>query len=692
MEFSFTDYTFSGLLSVLAALYGVGYPLIIQSIEKINAQYNSILLSERFTKEPVYILFQVLLILNMAFAITVPFLLHAGCNNKLFLTIQAALLVLIVGQTFLLFRLILQYSNSPELLKHIEGTQIDSKNIFHIFDLAVYADANHLYQLYLDCFKDVSLYIQAQQGDKFGQNNNDVLPPVNYDAVTMELTWKIKSYLRGDDGHHYLYRHNDIVSVFYNSSSCSRLSQQGRQIMWGMANEAIAYNNKVWFVQYWQFADNYANIKYNFINYDQKELNMDKDKFLDQHVMIGTALMHWKRWDWLNDIFFFTHSEPEYYGLIPSSFPHIIHVMRRLAGQCNNPLTGGWKYYFSDSMTGATDEKRIFRESIRYLSLLVIRLWSLKNHYLMNNTVLFSSPSLPRLLTVEEQEINLIEMMKYDVVEMVNKDIFQKIPNLTEVDKKEVLDFLDDYHAVCENDNKHRKEHPTVNKKKFDELYEQMKDEIEKLENNLANTNCYLNGISHTKEIRLSSKLETIHYSGFIQIDCRSNQTGICTNFWNNIAGNYIRFLFLQKKLERVRVPRRQIRNIIDAMGMNDSYAIISSAQIDELRAIDVVLNVLSIEKWFIVVKRDELPIANLRRVEDLMPVTADGAICSNIEDFINCNEPIFNLVLATNLCFSIPNRFSGYVLFTIEEDPRGQKVKIEPEKTFDELFLDQNV
>ena len=108
MEFTFTDYTFSGLLSILAALYGVGYPLIIQSIEKISAQYNSDNISERFTKESIYLVFQGLLILNMAFAITTPFVLHAGWNNVLFLTLQAILLVLLVGQTFVLFNLILK--------------------------------------------------------------------------------------------------------------------------------------------------------------------------------------------------------------------------------------------------------------------------------------------------------------------------------------------------------------------------------------------------------------------------------------------------------------------------------------------------------------------------------------------------------------------------------------------------------
>lgn len=36
--FDFTNYTFSGLLSILASIYGIGYPLIIQTIKSIYNQ------------------------------------------------------------------------------------------------------------------------------------------------------------------------------------------------------------------------------------------------------------------------------------------------------------------------------------------------------------------------------------------------------------------------------------------------------------------------------------------------------------------------------------------------------------------------------------------------------------------------------------------------------------------------------
>jgi len=687
MEFTFTDYTFSGLLSILAALYGVGYPLIIQSIEKISAQYNSSQISERFTREGIYLLFQGLLILNMATAIATPFLLHAGWNNMLFLTLQAVLLVLLVGQTFLLFDLILKYSNGAKLLKQIEGRKINKSNLFQIFDLAVYADANHLYPLYLDCMSDVFAYICAQQGDEQGQDMDLVLPPPMYDDVVLDLARRIKGFIREDDGHHYLHRQNDIVSAFYNQGSRSRLSQQSRQIMWVMVNDAIAYGNKAWFSQYWQFADSYANLKYHFIRYDQKELEKDKYLFVDQHVMTGTALVHWKRYDWLNDIFFYTHSEPEYYGLIPSYFSEIIHSLRRLAFQCDNPLDGGWRYYFGDSMVGATDEKHTFREAVRYLSLLVIRLWSMKGRNLMQWNDVMQAPALPLLLTDEQQEINLLEMIKNDIGEWINKDVFKQIPNLTSVDVKTVQEFIDAYKTVCEDDLRGKNEHPTVNMKKYEELLGLFVGEIDMITKALPNEGYYDNGTSIIIDIRTADKLETINYSGFRQIDCRCVPSAICAHFWNEIALAYMRILWKQKRLGDYQVPRKQIRHVLEGMGMDSKYTICSSEKIEELGDESLVLRVFSQKKWFFVVKSDDLPRVKLNSVDDLPEIKKGSGICGNLEGFQSYTDPVYGLEIATKFCFSIPSSFAGYVRFTVDDTFEAQDEHINPKLSFDDLF-----
>ena len=122
MSFDFTNYTFSGLLSILASLYGVGYPLIVQSIGSIYKQYDSDLISQRFSKEPVYKWFQILMIVNMTIAIIAPFILQASWFNQWVITVQAICIVALIGSSIMLFQLILLYSNAGNLLKRLEGS------------------------------------------------------------------------------------------------------------------------------------------------------------------------------------------------------------------------------------------------------------------------------------------------------------------------------------------------------------------------------------------------------------------------------------------------------------------------------------------------------------------------------------------------------------------------------------------
>lgn len=49
--FDFLDYNFSGLISIFAALIGMAYPLILQSIQRVNEMYHSTWLSGYVQKQ-----------------------------------------------------------------------------------------------------------------------------------------------------------------------------------------------------------------------------------------------------------------------------------------------------------------------------------------------------------------------------------------------------------------------------------------------------------------------------------------------------------------------------------------------------------------------------------------------------------------------------------------------------------------
>ena len=689
MMFDFTNYTFSGILSILAALYGVGYPLIIQSIRGIYNQYESNLLSLRFSNEPVYIVFQILMIVNMVIAVFAPFLLQAGWFNQVVITVQAVLIVALIGCSILLFQLILLYSNAGELLKRVENGHIDRNNVMDILDIAIYADAQHNMDLYMKSLSNVFSYIYQQQGDQPNQMTNHINPPVFYDDVTVEIVRKLKEYIRMDDGHHFLYGNNDITPTLYNQVSVSRLSLQCHKLIWMLLNDAIEFNNHSWFNQYWQYADSYASIKYRFVDYDSP-LRHDKQIFMLRHVMIGGMLLHYGRTGWLNDVFFFTHSEPEYYGLIPSIFKDIIVMLELIDKMCADFryfIQQG--FYYHDQMSGVKDNKYFFRDALKYLSLLVIRLWSLEGRG-YDKAELFSIPESPRKISDDERDAQMMKMMQVEVGLWYDSGVFESIPRLKVVKKKEVETLVEKYQKQCEENKKAKEEHPTVKMQKYKELKDGLGSESERIESILPFSDEYEKGITITKDIIKTFDLETINYSGFRDIDCSSVPRVHFTNFWNDIAYEYLCCLYKLKKVGDYTVPRKQIQDVLQGMGMNNDYIVITTEPINELANASVVLYALLNFKSFFVVKKNEMPSISLMPLDndkELKPTREDGAISSNIEKFQCYNEQSFELLLGTKFRFSILNDFSGYVMFTIDDTYEAQDVKIKPKKTFEELF-----
>jgi len=692
MIFDFTNYTFSGLLSILAALYGVGYPLIMQSIGRIYTQYDSTLLANRFTKETIYRVFQVLLILNLSFAVSTPFLLHAEWWNIGFVTIQAILLVLLMGFTFLLFQLMIKYENAEELLRHIEGGHIDKSNIMDIFDIAIYADSKNNHQLYDNAMSNVFSYIIVQQGNDYkNQKEDEILPPVVYDENVVAILIKLKGFIREYDGHHLLHRNNKIVSVLYNQISKSRISLQTHQMMWGLLNEAITYNNHSWFKQYWQFADSYSSLQYRFV--DNEILRQDKKEFMFRHVMIGTLLLHNERYKWLNDIFLYTHSDPEYYGLIPSTFIEIVEMLENIDSICTVPAFQQQNFYFANEMGGVNDEKFIFRKAVKYLSLLVIRLWTLEHRNFNVINSLFQTPSSPMLIEDNERAVSLMNMMKDDIEEFYRKNIFQMIPRLVSVDKADIISLLSDYQKQCKDTNDSHVKEPDVDKEKFIQLKKEITSfaatsTITLPQNNIITEDDNIITTEHVVEI--TEALQTLDYSPYKNI-------GLCKpclliNFKLELSCRYVDELDTINRLSSYIIHRNQIDEFLKKIGFKDSdYVIITTDRINEIKN-QICLDAGYVPPRFFIMKKDDVPHVSFETIQrgNLKPIAEGCSIVSNIDSFIDCHEQSFELILAVMMFIYKKNQGLGVVEVVIDNKSLLEvNNNIEVDCALDDLFKD---
>ena len=627
--------------------------------------------------------------ISVAFPST-PFLLHAELWNIGFVTIQAILLVLLMGFTFLLFQLMIKYENAGELLRHIEGGQIDKSNIMDIFDLAIYADSKNNHQLYIDAMSSVFSYITVQQGDDNKKlNDNDILPPVEYDKHVWEIIQKLKGFIREDDGHHLLHRNNDIVSALYNQVSKSRISLQTHQMMWFLLNEAITYNNYSSFKQYWQFADSYSSLRYRFVA--NEILRQDKKEFMLRHVMIGTLLLHNERYKWLNDIFLYTHSEPEYYGLIPSTFIEIVEMLENIDSICTIPAFRLQNFYFAGEMGGVNDEKFIFRKAIKYLSLLVIRLWTLQHRNFDDINSLFQIPSSPILIEDDERMATLMEMMKDDVEEFYSKDVFQMIPRLLSVNKADILSLLLGYRDQCLNIKEAHQNHPAVDFEKFSKLKEEITSFVSSFTITLPQNNIITkvdNLITKEYVVETKERLETLYYSPYKNI-------GLCeplllTNFMFELYRVYLRVLDSMRKLASYKINLGQIQGFLEEIEYNDlNYAIITTDNIYKIENPNIGLCAGIRPFGFFIMKKEDIPYVSFGEVQkdDLKITIAGSSIRSNIDSFIDCHEAYFNLVMATKMFVHIKEKTDGVVYVSINEEYPRQENPITINTTLADLF-----
>lgn len=117
--FDFVNYTYSGILSIIAALIGLGLPLIIGRIEGIDERYKSTLLTKRFKQESSFTCYIVLTIANVIIAVVIPFVMDYSANARIWIAVQSGMLVLLLVNLYILLSDMLVYTNPIELQERI---------------------------------------------------------------------------------------------------------------------------------------------------------------------------------------------------------------------------------------------------------------------------------------------------------------------------------------------------------------------------------------------------------------------------------------------------------------------------------------------------------------------------------------------------------------------------------------------
>lgn len=145
MSFDFINYTFSAIVSLVTAVFGLSYPLLVESIQKIDVKYNSIRIKRRFEESDTYKSYNSLLIISVFVAIFMPFLLVAVINyivmGYVLITIQTAMLLLLIVMTIRLVGEI-QIYNDPDKLLDLVIKKSSKSDVMVVIDIMNYASTS----------------------------------------------------------------------------------------------------------------------------------------------------------------------------------------------------------------------------------------------------------------------------------------------------------------------------------------------------------------------------------------------------------------------------------------------------------------------------------------------------------------------------------------------------------------------
>ena len=475
VNWDFTNYTFSFLVSLVSAILGIAHPLFLESIRKIDEQYESTVLSSLFQHARIFRLHRIALFVAIAISFVAPFaMLICDCKmlNITVVTIQCFCVIILVTIMLRMFQTIQIFYNPSELAKylfdenHYQDHECIPDLLLGAIDLMRYTSKRPNPNVYLQCKDYFVSAASAELSSKGNQFYN--LPSHIQNALLIATDYAMDKRVKP------LCYDNRVAQIFYNIYAKYYNGEQNYQTIWMSLSKMMESDNSEWFQQYWSAAlQYYAFVMKNAHNEaGSTESSLSpQERFLELHHVLGALLVYNGRYDWLSFILTHDHVSPPKFYLIPSSFDEIINVIYKLEQQKTSVWKLTSKYRFKDISEDIDSDYRIVSLMYQYAALLAIRLFCYNNYNIRYKDPM-ALPTIDNLIITElDKTKSVVERLRVEVVNhwYANKLIDNvKLPYIPEV--SQVTDFIDGFIDAIHDKMNVRIKNPKVDTQKFHEL------------------------------------------------------------------------------------------------------------------------------------------------------------------------------------------------------------------------------
>jgi len=402
------------LIPMIIAIFALGFPLLIQTISRIDDKYDSTKLIETFKKDWICKWFLWILVSAVAsYVIWIcqfPPLVEWGwiIDNSATILVTITTIALIVMTFWIVYLTYIYYV--PELLlthliKAYKKTkkkktlyfEAISKILFYSINKADEPLARTLLEFYFEAF------IEFRKG-KEGQIIE--YPQEFYDTI-FEANELLCIRTRKTISH---FNDSTLFYLFLDEYQKTVISSKTYKFLWRLIVQSILYEREDFILAYWRKAHQLCNlfmkipyreygdtfgIVTNQTEIDKKE--KERNDFLEFHYALGGLLMYKQKYNTIKELMCFTKSMPPKYVLVPERMQEVIERYMQIdKEEYINPVYYEQRYWFPDTY-GVNSDEVIKMWIKRYLAVLFIRQYTLHEYYVNSNRLIM--PTTPNSLS-----------------------------------------------------------------------------------------------------------------------------------------------------------------------------------------------------------------------------------------------------------------------------------------------------
>lgn len=485
----YPDIIRNALIPTIIAIFALGFPLLIQTITRIDDKYNSTKLIEVFRQEIITNIFIWSLILSICFYIIwllqIPPFANWGVliDNSALILVGLSAIILIVS-TFLTAHLIFIYFVPEKLTNRLIQLHNNTKNekrktlyfeaiskiLFYSINKADEPLARTLLEFYYEAF---ITFRKGKEGKtiEYPQEYYNAI----FEANELLCCRKKKTISYFND--------STLFHLFLDEYQKTVISTKTYRFLWNLIVQSIYHNREDFIVSYWHKAHQLFSLFMPSIHPDYdysttppvlknstavKEREKERQDFLEFHYVLGGLLMYQQKYSIIKVLMNFTQQQPPRYFLVPEKMQEIIERYMQIDGEeYLNPVYYQQIYWFPD-ISGVNAEDIIKMWIKRYLAILFIRQYTLHGYYTNANTLTMPNP--PKELSKLNRWKEELKSLKKFVNDYLNQENVLKELGLELLSNKEWFnknkiiepsELIDNFKTEIENEfNKIKREQP----------------------------------------------------------------------------------------------------------------------------------------------------------------------------------------------------------------------------------------